>query len=171
MIQILPTDTCYGLSWSFTYEDYHQIYALKGRDFSKPLAFLVQDFDDLDTYITLSAEQKEYLKNYPHPWSILWDRKSTYVLPSFLNSEQYSKLSLRVAKKCMLESISDTLTFPLFLTSANLSWQKESSTLEIAQNIFPGITWQNGGVCNQPPSDIFSFWENNELIFLRKNSQ
>ncbi|MBX9808965.1 Sua5/YciO/YrdC/YwlC family protein [Candidatus Gracilibacteria bacterium] len=171
MIQILPTDTCYGLSGDFNKEDYLGIYSLKGRDFSRPLAFLVRDFDDLDNYINLSKEQKEYLRNYPHPWSILGVRKDTYTLPSFLNQEQYSKISLRVAKKCILESVSNTLVFPLFLTSANISGQSESSTLAMAQNIFPGVVGQDGGLCNNPPSDIFSFGESNELIFLRKNSQ
>jgi len=144
---------------------------LKGRDFTKPLAFLVRDYDDLDDYIVLTTEQKEFLKNYPHPWSILGDRREDCILPSFLSENQYSKISLRVAENCIHFDIRGILQYPLFLTSANISGWKESMTADVAKSIFPGIDVVDGGVCSNPPSDIFSFGENGELVFARKNRQ
>ena len=41
MLFLLPTDTCYGVAGALTREDYADIYRQKGRDFDKPLAFLV----------------------------------------------------------------------------------------------------------------------------------
>ena len=68
-----------------------------------------------------------------------------------------------------LKEILENLNFPLFLTSANISWQPETMSFSEARNIFPEINGFDGGVCDAKPSNIFSFWENNELIFVRKN--
>ena len=76
MIYIIPTDTCYGLAGSYDEVAYEQIYTIKHRDLSKPLAILVKNFEDLPKYITISEEQIDILRTYPHPWSCLADRKS-----------------------------------------------------------------------------------------------
>lgn len=99
MIFLLPTDTCYGLAGEFTQSDYLEIYRLKGRDFAKPLALLVEDFEDMKKYIEISDEQIEFLKRYPHPWSFLGKRISD--LPEWMDSEQYKMLSIRVASVCL----------------------------------------------------------------------
>jgi tRNA A37 threonylcarbamoyladenosine synthetase subunit TsaC/SUA5/YrdC len=119
MIFLLPTDTCYGLAGEFNEQDYHEIYRLKGRDFGKLLAILVADYDDLRQYIEISDEQIEFLKNYPHPWSFLGKKKSDFMLPSWMDNEKYQMLSIRVASVCL--KTPEKLSFPLFLTSANLS--------------------------------------------------
>lgn len=97
MLIILPTDTCYGLAGEFTEQDYLDIYRLKGRDFDKLLALLVEDFDDMRRYIEISDEQIEFLRDYPHPWSFLGNKKSDFVLPAWMDSNNYQMLSIRVA--------------------------------------------------------------------------
>lgn len=155
MLQILPTDTCYGLAGALTEFDYLQIYRLKGRDFSKPLAILVENFEDMKRYIEISDEQIEFLKTYPHPWSFLGKRICD--LPEWMDSEQYYMLSIRVAKVCLPTSQSTLNSqFPLYLTSANLSGHPESKTLAEARVFFPSVEGIDGGVCDRPPSDIFS---------------
>lgn len=119
MLLLLPTDTCYGLAGEFTEQDYHEIYRLKGRDFGKQLAILVEDYDDMTQYIDISDEQIEFLKSYPHPWSFLGKKKSDFVLPSWMDSDKYNMLSIRIASVCLKSS--QEFSFPLFLTSANLS--------------------------------------------------
>ena len=48
MITIIPTDTCYGLAGDcYSPDDYREIYNLKGRDFAKPLAILVETYEDM----------------------------------------------------------------------------------------------------------------------------
>ncbi len=169
MLQIIPTDTCYGLAWALTPEDYLEIYRLKGRDFSKPLALLVRDYDDMKGYIEISDEQIDALREYPHPWSFLGMRKTDYILPPYLDSLQYERLSLRVASVCMLWLDASELEFPLFLTSANRSGETESTTLREARRIFPWVDGIDGGVCDRPPSDIFALWNDGELQYLRRN--
>ncbi len=167
MIFFLPTDTCYGLAWAFTESDYLEIYRLKGRDFSKPLAFLVENFEDMKQYIEITDEQIEFLRNYPHPWSFLWKRMCE--LPEWMDKEKYEMVSLRVANVCIFQEVREKISFPLFLTSANLSWNPESKTLAEARVYFPWIQWIDGGLCNHPPSDIFSLWEDGKLKYLRRN--
>ncbi len=101
MLLLLPTDTCYGLAGEFTEQDYINIYRLKGRDFDKLLAILVEDFDDMGRYIEISDEQIEFLRDYAHPWSFLGKKKSDFVLPAWMDTEEYQMLSIRVAKVCL----------------------------------------------------------------------
>ncbi|MDD2693605.1 MAG: Sua5/YciO/YrdC/YwlC family protein [Candidatus Gracilibacteria bacterium] len=168
MIFLLPTDTCYGLAGEFTEQDYQEIYRLKGRDFTKPLAWLVKDYEDLQKYIEITDEQIEFLKKYPRPWSILGKKREDFVLPEFLNPITYEKISLRVAEKCIIADIRDNLSYPLFLTSANISGNPESKTLAEAREYFPGLKGVDGGICDEPPSDIFEFGEDGEVKYLRK---
>jgi tRNA A37 threonylcarbamoyladenosine synthetase subunit TsaC/SUA5/YrdC len=136
MLFLLPTDTCYGLAGAFTREDYADIYRQKGRDFEKPLAFLVRNFDDMDTYIEITNDQKEFLRHYPYPWSFLGKRKQSFILPDFLDA-RYDLISLRVASQCINANFRDSIQYPLFLTSANLQGEKESQTLPEAKLVFP----------------------------------
>lgn len=169
MLQILPTDTCYWLAWGFNEQDYQEIYRLKGRDFVKPLAWLVRDYEDLKQYIEITDEQMEFLKKYPRPWSILGKRREEYILPWFLDARKYENISLRVAEKCIIADIRDRLDYPLFLTSANISANPESKTLSEAREVFSWVEGLDGGVCDQPPSDIFGFESGSEnIIFYRK---
>lgn len=196
MVIILPTDTCYGLAWEFNEQDYHEIYRLKWRNFTNPLAWVVRDYDNLKEYIEITDEQIDFLKSYHRPWSILGKRIKSYILPSFLDPETYQMISLRVASVCLChrEEWSDPgkqkgiptsygiasytcndetwkLNFPLFLTSANISGSLESKTLAEARGYFPKIVWWDGWICCQDPSDIFAFWDDNQLIYFRKNSR
>jgi tRNA A37 threonylcarbamoyladenosine synthetase subunit TsaC/SUA5/YrdC len=91
----------------------------------------------MQEYIEITDEQIAFLQNYPYPWSFLGKRTCT--LPEWMDSEKYGMLSLRVAKVCLptLEhSNIPTLSFPLFLTSANLSGMPESKTLREAEELF-----------------------------------
>ena len=162
MIYIIPTDTCYGLAGSYDEVAYEQIYVIKHRDISKPLAILVKNFEDLPKYINISEEQIDMLRAYPHPWSCLAERTMNAPLPKkLINDPKYQKLSLRVAEVCIPETIRDILPYPLFLTSANHSGEKEAHTLEDAKSIVHdrNIEMQSfdGGICDKPGSNIFEF--------------
>lgn len=162
MIYVIPTDTCYGLAGSYDEVAYEQIYTIKHRDLSKPLAILVKNFEDLPKYINISEEQIDILRAYPHPWSCLAERKSDTLIPAKLRADsKYQKLSLRVAEVCIPETIRDTLPYPLFLTSANHSGEMEAHTLEDAKSIVydSNIKMQSfdGEICDKPGSNIFEF--------------
>ncbi len=169
MLQIIPTDTCYGLAWELNQQDFLEIYRLKWRDFRKQLAILVRDYDDMDEFIEISNEQKKFLHDYPFPWSFLGKKNKNFILPDFMNDIEYAKIALRVAENCIPANIRDSVKYPLFLTSANISWNPESKTLAEAREYFLWILWYNGGVCEWLPSDIFSLDPRGKIIYLRKN--
>lgn len=170
-LRIIPTDTCYWLAWGLTEQDYHEIYRLKGRDFDKRLALFVRDFDMLREYAEVTDGQIEFLKKYEYPWSVILPRKKDTKLPKPLQGDEYEYISFRVAEVCVpnYEIWTMNYKFPLFLTSANLSWHPESTTLGQAKTIFPWIPWIDGGVCDRPPSDIFRFIANGGIEYLRRN--
>lgn len=170
MIFILPTDTCYGIAGDLTQVDYEKIYELKGREAAKKLAFLVRDFEMLRKIAIISHEQEDFLKNYPHPFSVLLPPNPNYHFPEFLQISNYQLISVRIAENCIPKNIIPEINFPLFLTSANISGQKESVTYTEAKKNFPNISGFDSGMCDNPPSDIFSFGENNTIKYLRKNS-
>ncbi len=103
----------------------------------KWLAFLVRDFAELREYTDITDEQVEFLQNYSYPWSVILRRKESFILPEFLDTEKYSNISFRIASACIPESLRNTLHYPLFLTSANLSGNPESKTLAEASVYFP----------------------------------
>jgi tRNA A37 threonylcarbamoyladenosine synthetase subunit TsaC/SUA5/YrdC len=169
MLLLLPTDTCYGLAGALTHEDYEAIYRAKGRDFAKQLAILVEDFDDMKKYIEISPGQIVFLQGYPHPWSFLGEKKESFALPLWMDHTKYEKISIRVAKACLPNYKWRIGNYPLFLTSANLSGEKESHTLEEAKKYFPSIDGIDGWVCDGKPSDIFSLSDTGEIVYLRRN--
>ncbi|MBS9784222.1 Sua5/YciO/YrdC/YwlC family protein [Candidatus Gracilibacteria bacterium] len=167
MLQIIPTDTCYGLVGEYNEADYDEIYQLKSRSFEKPLALVVRDFEDIKKYGRISDEQVNFLKKYLHPFSVLVPR--VWDFPFDFDREKYRYLSIRVASVCFSKNLKNTLKFPLFLTSANPSGQAEAQDFLQAKKYFPEIDGFDGGICNQKPSDIFRFTESGEVEYLRKN--
>jgi tRNA A37 threonylcarbamoyladenosine synthetase subunit TsaC/SUA5/YrdC len=138
MIYILPTDTCFWLACPIThYKDYEKIYKIKKRPFQKPLAILLQDFNQLQKYTQLTKQQIDFLKNYKKPFTILTESNYIKIWLNFVNEETweefrnrtiYEKIALRIAnndieKKLIKEK------WLLFLTSANISnkWEIYSS--------------------------------------------
>lgn len=132
---------------------------------------MVRDFDSLREYAEITDEQINFLKAYSYPWSVVLKRNSTWNLSDYLNHHDYGDISFRVAEKCIPANIRNSIQYPLFLTSANLSGKPESRTLLEAKESFPQIAGIDGGICDRPPSDIFTFSEGNEVFYFRKNSK
>jgi tRNA A37 threonylcarbamoyladenosine synthetase subunit TsaC/SUA5/YrdC len=120
-------------------------------------------------YIEISDAQIQFLRGYPHPWSFLGKRNADFHLPSWMDSAHYPMLSLRVGSVCLSHSPFTIHHSPLFLTSANLSGQSESKTLAEARALFPGVDGIDGGICDRPPSDIFSLSAAGEMEWVRRN--
>ena len=120
MIYCIPTDTCHGLACHFSDEQgYHDIYSVKGRSFRKPLAFAIETFDEIGKYAELTDGQIEFLRAYPHPFTVLAPPLPG-TLPVFLDSEMYRFVGLRIGERCLRPEVRRCMPFPLFLTSANL---------------------------------------------------
>ncbi len=183
MIYIFPTDTCFWIACSLDdTKSYHKIYEIKKRPFSKPLSIMVKNFDWLWENTSLVNEQIEFLKNYKHPFTIL---TKCLRIKMFLNLEQedfeyknkevYTQFAFRVANNEIQKKLIAEIG-PIFLTSANISWEKEifdfNEVKEKFSNFWKQITFLNNQYNSLPetkPSDIFEFeWETLEVKYLRK---
>lgn len=172
MIHAIPTDTCYGLACDIHDEEgYQAIYELKWRPENKPLAMVVEDYDDIERFGIINEDQKEFLMDYPHPFTLITER--IFHLPSYLDAHLYHKIAIRVADACIpYEDIRKKLSFPLFLTSANKSGEKECHTHKEVSAIFSTDDIIILGERSEwrPASDIFSFiGDTMEIIYHRHN--
>ena len=185
MIYILPTDTCYGIACPLDdKKNYEKIYKIKNRSFDKPLAIMVESFSWLRENTYLTDEQVDFLEKYNRPFTVL-----TYSDPvelflkygdtweeHFINKDVYEKVAFRVAS----ETIDRDLVhehWPIWLTSANLSWAWETYTCEKIEIDFEYYLEKEiveilGGYDLDPTipaSDIFEFvGESLEVEYMRK---
>lgn len=114
-----------------------------------------------------------FLQNYPVPFTLLVPPKEG-ILPKFLDPNQYRLIGLRIAEICIDQETRSTLRFPLFLTSANRSGEKECKDIAECGNLFKDTDVHHiiidGGTIENPPSNIFSFiGDSTEIEYLRKN--
>lgn len=175
MIYILPTDTCFWIACSTNdIEWYTEIYKLKNRDYSKLIAIMLPDFESLEKHTYISKEQVNFLKNYNKPFSVLLKpkNKENFIDKNLPNYDLYDEISFRVASEINKAFL--TKTWAIFLTSANISGFPETYIIEEIQKQFKDNFEKFEIIANRdkieinPPSDIIKFWENSEIIYLRK---
>ena len=174
-IFIFPTDTCYWIATPINDIDgYNEIYTIKQRTYNKPLAILVGGFNDIVKYAKITQEQINFMKDYPHPFTILVTPKENLIDKRLKNKEIYKKIAFRVAHTQLQRELIDKHG-PLFLTSANVSWDSEIYSKDIIQKIFSphkeNITFfSEDDITPTPSSNIFVFvWKWIEIKCLRKN--
>lgn len=170
MIYILPTDTCFWIACSLDdTKSYHKIYKIKKRDFSKPLAIMVESFDWLLKNTNLNTQQINFLKNYKRPFTILTECPHIKMILNleqedfeYQNKEIYKKIAFRVANNEIEKKLIWEI-WPIFLTSANFSGEKEIYDIEEAKKQFSNFKnikflWEWITLDNKiKPSDIFEF--------------
>ena len=179
MPYLIPTNTCFGLAASIADpQGYNAIFELKNRPHSKPLAILVESFDWLASHTNLTSEQILFLEHYPRPFSVLTPSdflENFFAEQSWFDHQYYAQYSLRVAHTSEQYKLIQEVG-PLFLTSANLSWQEEIYTQSELNKTFAEALdsgevekiWPFIDLSPTPPSEIFSFKGNSlEQIFLR----
>lgn len=183
-IYILATDTCYGIWCSIDeVKSYEKIYKIKKRSFDKPLAIMVEDYNWLKENTDLTEAQVDFLKSYPHPFTIMTQCSAIEALLQFdedkhfyKNKDVYKQIAFRVAHTPQQKKLIHRLG-PIFLTSANISWQKEifnykdlKSSFEEYEHLIHIVSKENLE-WKLPSSDIFEFdWESLDIHFIRKNS-
>ena len=119
---ILPTDTVYGLAVAPRYTDSpDQLFAIKERPQSKPVAWLVAGVEDLDNYGTNVPAYARYLarRYWPGPLTIIVAANPAAV-PAAFQSEA-GTIGLRMPDDHLTREIIERVHSPLATTSANLS--------------------------------------------------
>ncbi|MFH1712593.1 MAG: L-threonylcarbamoyladenylate synthase [Candidatus Jacksonbacteria bacterium] len=109
---VYPTETCYGLGCDALQPDLvKRIYQIKGRDFKKPVSWIVADIKMAKRYVKFSAKALNLAQKY-------WPGPLTLVLPSKRSSRL---IALRVSSYPIAWQISKILNRPIIATSANVS--------------------------------------------------
>ena len=122
---VLPTETVYGIACRADNSDaVDRIYAIKGREFDKPLAVCVRDIDAARALAKFDATALKLAEEF-------WPGPLTLVLPVESKSldercYQGSTIALRCADIPWRESFNQ----PLALTSANKSGEPAATTAD-----------------------------------------
>ncbi len=175
MVYVIPTDTCFWFACNiYDKKNYKKIYAIKWRNFIKPLPILVKTFEDLEYLTEINVNQINYLKSYPYPFTLLIKPNKNFKYPDFIEKNDYKKIAIRIAEICIPWEFLHMFNYPLFLTSANISDQKELfSSLEIKKefnNNLKDLEIIEAQIEKRPASNIFEFIKDSlEINFIRKN--
>lgn len=138
----LPTDTVYGLACNANNEKAIQkLYSIKGRDFHKPVAICVKDFDSLRHWGQAEHINDVLLEQLlPGPITIVLER-SARLNNKYLNPST-TKIGIRIPDFEFIKNLCDRFDKPLALTSANKSAEQSSLNIREFECLWP----QLGGV-------------------------
>ncbi len=119
-----PTDTIYGLGVDiFNQTAVEKVFALKGRDFNKPLSIAVANFEMIERIAEISKNQRAILKQLlPGPITVLLKKKKEVSNLITANSEL---VGIRFPDNQWAIKIIKMAKFPITATSANLSGQRD----------------------------------------------
>lgn len=124
---IFPTDTVYGLGANaFLPGAIKRIYRIKGRNFKKPLIFLLDEVKKINPLVVeLSKEAEKLIRKYwPGPLSLIFKASPMgAILTGGLKT-----IGLRIPADRIAFSLIGTSGVPLATTSANLSGKKSPTT-------------------------------------------
>ncbi len=117
---IFPTDTVYGIGTSiYNEKGINEIYKIKNRDLSKPLAILCADIDQIDEIAYLNDKARKLIKAFlPGPLTIILRTKEK-VKDSF----KFNTIGVRIPNHQLALSILRK-NGPMATTSVNDSGEK-----------------------------------------------
>jgi tRNA threonylcarbamoyl adenosine modification protein (Sua5/YciO/YrdC/YwlC family) len=112
-----PTDTYYGIGCDLlSKKAIDRLYALKGRDRKKPLAFLCPDLSDVARYAQVSNFAYRTMRQLtPGPFTFVLT--ATRLVPEMMQSKQ-KQVGIRVPQAPLMLAISARLGRPIVTTSA-----------------------------------------------------
>ncbi|XP_026377467.1 yrdC domain-containing protein, mitochondrial-like isoform X2 [Papaver somniferum] len=123
----VPTDTLYGFACdACSAEAVHQIYEIKGRKQTSPLAICVGDVKDIERFAVTDHLPSDLLDSLlPGPVTVVLMRGESSILEKSLNPGLDS-IGIRVPHSEFIRMIARGSGSALALTSANLSGQPSS---------------------------------------------
>ncbi len=119
---IHPTNSCYWFGGSIYNEDvYNKIFELKSRDTSKPFFITVPDESYIEDIWKYDIRVSQFMEKYPEKTFTFIIQRSQQ-LPEYINPG-ISSVWIQIAK-WPLQQLLRYIDWPVFWTSANISWQK-----------------------------------------------
>lgn len=126
----LPTDTIYGLACNANDpEAIKKLYEIKGRNFEKPVAICVSDYDELRKYGDGAHLPSQLIeKLLPGPTTIVL-QKTEHLNNPYLNPG-VTRIGIRIPDFKFIRDVCREFKNPIALTSANRSAEKSSLKIE-----------------------------------------
>ncbi|XP_010975801.3 threonylcarbamoyl-AMP synthase [Camelus dromedarius] len=134
----VPTDTLYGLACSASCsEALSAVYRIKGRNEIKPLAVCLGRVADVYRYCHVRVPEGLLNDLLPGPVTLVMERSEE--LNKDLNP--FTPLvGIRIPDHAFMQDLAQVFGGPLALTSANLSSQASSLTVEEFQDLWPHLS-------------------------------
>lgn len=132
-IIVFPTETTYGLGCDpRNAEAVERIFAIKGRDWKKPLLLVAGSWVQVEEVVRLSPEARAFARQYwPGPLTlVLPKREDAALAPGVVMNEE---VSIRYSSSEVVRRLTEAFGFPIIATSANLSGQPDNRSAQAVQ--------------------------------------
>lgn len=163
-----PTDTYFGIGCDLTSRKaIDKLYALKGRDRRKPLAFLCPDLSDVAKYAHVSNFAYRTMKQLT-PGAFTFILNATRAVPDIMQTRQ-KQVGIRVPDSGFARALARELGRPVVTTSAT---DREGNVLLSARDIKDELGHAldlilDAGVMQNEPSTVVSLLQD-QLEVLRE---
>ena len=147
-VVVTPSESQYGLSANPSNEiAVKEIYAIKGRDFNKPLGLVAGSIKIINDYFLINDREQKFIdKFWPSPMGLELRIKDNETIKNIVKltygkqfdenqSGPYKKV-IRVTSDKILAELSSGLGLPIISTSANISGQSACYDIECVQRQF-----------------------------------
>jgi L-threonylcarbamoyladenylate synthase len=125
-----PTETFYGFGADIgNPQTLEKIYAIKGRDFSKPISLIIASREDLARFTKEITPAAEALMDRFWPGGITLLFKASHDVPRKLTAKT-GKIGIRLSSNPIATLLAQNLSGAITATSANRSGQKECVSAE-----------------------------------------
>ncbi|XP_066430907.1 threonylcarbamoyl-AMP synthase [Eleutherodactylus coqui] len=134
----VPTDTIYGIAClAQNSQSIKNIYNVKGRNGTKPLAICVGAIEDIYKYCQVNVPDHLLRDLLPGPVTLVMERSDE------LNKELNpftSLVGVRIPDHAFIRQLAQICSEPLALTSANLSTQPSTLSVEEFKDLWPMLS-------------------------------
>ncbi len=150
-IVIYPTETVYGIGANiFSEEALKKVFAVKKRNFEKPISVAVSDFEMMDNLAYLSEKERRFIeKLLPGPVTVLLKKKEK--VPAMLISGK-DLVGIRFPDHETTISLIKLAGVPITSTSANISGEAPPRKVDEIKIDADYII--DGGECRGEPSTV-----------------
>ncbi|MDP3052675.1 MAG: L-threonylcarbamoyladenylate synthase [bacterium] len=165
---IFPTDTVYGfLANARNEKAVGQIFKIKKRPKTKPLAIFVKDLKMAKKYAFVNEKQEKFLKkNWPGKITVILKSKNN--LPKGLAAKNKTT-GIRIPDYKLIYLLFEKIDFPLAQTSANISGGEATTKIRevlrqfASKRIKPDLIIDAGNLPKNKPSKIIDLTKEKPL--------
>ncbi|UCE23300.1 MAG: threonylcarbamoyl-AMP synthase [Candidatus Zixiibacteriota bacterium] len=161
---VAPTETRYGLlARADDREAVSRLYGIKGRPMTMPTAIFVKDVNGISRYGRLNAAARRLAEKFlPGPLTLVLEATASLGEPLVVDR----KIGIRLSSAPFIQSLVETVKFPVTATSANISGDQELETIEEIARAFGGKIdlYVDVGVLDNPVSTVVDASEDNPVI-------